>query len=49
MEIETVRRLGSHMLFVARVVRDERRSDGPQFFMIHGLYQCWRQSVGRVL
>jgi flavin reductase (DIM6/NTAB) family NADH-FMN oxidoreductase RutF len=49
MEIEAVRQLGSHTLFVARIIRDERRSDSPQFFMIHGLYQAWRRSTGRVL
>ncbi|HTB15647.1 MAG TPA: flavin reductase [Bryobacteraceae bacterium] len=48
MEIEAVRQLGSHTLFVARIIRDERRSDSPQFFMIHGLYQAWRHSTSRV-
>jgi len=48
MEVEAVRKLGSHTLFVARVIRDERWSDSPQFFMIHGLYQSWRRSTGRV-
>jgi flavin reductase (DIM6/NTAB) family NADH-FMN oxidoreductase RutF len=48
MEIEAVRKLGSHTLFVARIVHDGRRSEGPQFFMIHGLYQAWRRSAGRV-
>ena len=47
MEIESVRKLGSHTLFVARILSDERRSDSPQFFMIHGLYQAWRRSHGR--
>jgi flavin reductase (DIM6/NTAB) family NADH-FMN oxidoreductase RutF len=42
MQIESTRNLGSHTFFVARIVRDERRSDGPQFFMIHGIYQSWR-------
>jgi hypothetical protein len=42
MEIEAVRRLGSHTVFVARVVHEERCSDGLQFFMIHGIYQAWR-------
>ena len=42
MEIETVRRLGSHTVFVARIVHEERCSDGLQFFMIHGIYQAWR-------
>jgi flavin reductase (DIM6/NTAB) family NADH-FMN oxidoreductase RutF len=42
MEIEHVRRLGSHTVFVARIVHEERCSDGLQFFMIHGIYQAWR-------
>jgi flavin reductase (DIM6/NTAB) family NADH-FMN oxidoreductase RutF len=41
-QIETTRNLGSHTFFVARVIRDERRSDGAQFFMVHGIYQSWR-------
>lgn len=45
MEIEAVRQLGSHTFFVARIVHDEHRSDSEQFFMIHGLYQAWRQSL----
>jgi flavin reductase (DIM6/NTAB) family NADH-FMN oxidoreductase RutF len=40
MEIEAVRQLGTHTLFVARVVNDERRAAGPQFSMIHGIYQA---------
>jgi len=44
LEIETIRKLGSHTLFIARILRDERWSDSPQFFMIHGLFQVWRQS-----
>jgi flavin reductase (DIM6/NTAB) family NADH-FMN oxidoreductase RutF len=42
MEIESVRRLGSHTVFVARIVHEERRREGLQFFMIHGIYQAWR-------
>jgi hypothetical protein len=49
MEIEAVRNLGSHTLFVARIIRDESWSDTPQFFMIHGLYQAWRRNAGRVV
>jgi flavin reductase (DIM6/NTAB) family NADH-FMN oxidoreductase RutF len=48
MEIEAIRKLGSHTLFVARIIRDESWSDSPQFFMIHGLYQEWRRNMGRV-
>ncbi|HEY2843046.1 MAG TPA: flavin reductase, partial [Bryobacteraceae bacterium] len=42
MEIEGMRRLGSHTVFAARVVHEERCSDDPQFFMIHGIYHAWR-------
>ncbi len=42
LQIETTRNLGSHTFFVARVIRDERRGEGDQFFMIHGIYQSWR-------
>jgi flavin reductase (DIM6/NTAB) family NADH-FMN oxidoreductase RutF len=43
LQVETVRNLGSHTLFVARVVHDEQLADGPQFFLIHGMYQAWRE------
>jgi flavin reductase (DIM6/NTAB) family NADH-FMN oxidoreductase RutF len=43
MEIETVRRLGSHTLLVATVVEDQPWDDGLQLFQIHGFYQAWRQ------
>jgi flavin reductase (DIM6/NTAB) family NADH-FMN oxidoreductase RutF len=42
LHIETIRNLGSHTFFVARVIRDERRGEGQQFSMIHGVYQVWR-------
>ena len=42
MEIEAVRRLGSHTVFAARIVHEERCAEGLQFFMIHGIYQAWR-------
>jgi flavin reductase (DIM6/NTAB) family NADH-FMN oxidoreductase RutF len=46
LQLETTRNLGSHTLFVARVVRDERRARGEQFFMVHGIYQSWRLTHG---
>jgi flavin reductase (DIM6/NTAB) family NADH-FMN oxidoreductase RutF len=46
MEIESVHQVGSHSLFVARVVSDERRSDGPEFSVVHGFYQMWRLRNG---
>jgi len=42
MEIEAVRKLGSHTLFFARLIRDERLSNDSQFCMVHGIYQAWR-------
>ena len=46
LEIDTIRRLGSHTLFFGRVVHDERLRNEPQFCMIHGIYQAWRLSQG---
>jgi len=45
LEVESVRAVGSHRLFVARVLGDERKSDAPQFFVVHGIYQSWRQRM----
>ena len=46
LQIETTRNLGSHTLFVSRVVRDECCGAGEQFFMVHGIYQSWRLTHG---
>jgi len=46
LQLETTRNLGSHTLFVSRVVGDERRAAGEQFFMVHGIYQSWRLTHG---
>jgi flavin reductase (DIM6/NTAB) family NADH-FMN oxidoreductase RutF len=46
LELETTRNLGSHTLFISRVVGDERRAGGEQFFMVHGIYQSWRLRSG---
>jgi flavin reductase (DIM6/NTAB) family NADH-FMN oxidoreductase RutF len=43
MQIEAVRTLGSHTLFLARTVQDQRWADGLQLFFVHGFYQTWRQ------
>lgn len=40
--VEQVHKLGSHTLFVARILSDEPRSDFPQAHAIHGFYQYWR-------
>ena len=46
MEIESVNRVGSHSLFVARVLSDERLAGGDEFSVIHGFYQAWRMRQG---
>src|SRR5439155_18480055 len=42
LEIETVRSMGSHKLFLAKTIEDQCRADGLQLFLIHGFYQAWR-------
>jgi flavin reductase (DIM6/NTAB) family NADH-FMN oxidoreductase RutF len=46
MEIESVHKVGSHSLFVARTISDERRAGGPEFSVVHGFYQSWRLRHG---
>jgi hypothetical protein len=42
MEVEMMRKLGSHLFFVGRIVRDERLAEGLEWCVIHGHYQTWR-------
>jgi flavin reductase (DIM6/NTAB) family NADH-FMN oxidoreductase RutF len=42
MQIEAVRTVGSHKLFLASTVSDQQRGEGLQLFFIHGFYQTWR-------
>jgi flavin reductase (DIM6/NTAB) family NADH-FMN oxidoreductase RutF len=49
MQIESVRRIGSHKLFVARILRDERCWEGLEFFVVHGIYQACRERSQRVV
>ncbi|MBO0910451.1 MAG: hypothetical protein J2P13_01555 [Acidobacteria bacterium] len=42
MLIEKVRDLGSHKLFLARIVEDQRWVEGPQLFHVHGIYHSRR-------
>jgi flavin reductase (DIM6/NTAB) family NADH-FMN oxidoreductase RutF len=44
LKVHTVRPLGSHTFFVARLVGEEVYTDGPEFCMIHGLYEARRRS-----
>jgi len=46
MNVEAVQKLGSHILFIARTVRDETLVNGQQFFLAHGTYHAWRQRHG---
>jgi hypothetical protein len=39
LEVEAVEELGSHTFFVARVFGEEMYASGPNFFMIHGIYE----------
>jgi hypothetical protein len=41
MQVEEFRHLGSHTLFVAKKLVEERLADGPQLFMAHGMYKAW--------
>jgi hypothetical protein len=43
MQIEAVRPMGSHKLFVCNILEDRSYAFGLQLFVIHGLYQVWRQ------
>ncbi|MGB6687463.1 MAG: hypothetical protein WBE76_06440 [Terracidiphilus sp.] len=42
LKVEQVERIGSHTLFIARVLSDEARFDEPQIHIVHGFYQHWR-------
>jgi len=42
LEIKSVRAIGSHRFFIARIIREDRFFDGLEFCSIHGFYQSWR-------
>lgn len=42
LQVEQIRKIGSHTLFIARIISHETFSDDPQVHMIHGFYQYWR-------
>ena len=42
LEVESVRKMGSHNFFVARVVSDERSGESDELHALHGFYQAWR-------
>ena len=45
LQIEAVHKLGSHSLFIARIVAQETLSVGPQLFHVHGFYLARRQQA----
>jgi flavin reductase (DIM6/NTAB) family NADH-FMN oxidoreductase RutF len=47
LRVREVRRLGSHTFFVAKIVGDECLTDGPAYYMIHGMYEAWRRRTGK--
>ncbi len=42
MEVRKVRSIGSHIFFLARIIRDETFSKSLGLCVIHGFYQAWR-------
>ena len=40
--VKKIHRTGSHTLFVAEIVSDQRYSEIPSLHVIHGFYQAWR-------
>jgi flavin reductase (DIM6/NTAB) family NADH-FMN oxidoreductase RutF len=42
MEVEELRRIGSHTFFVARIISDETFARSEAVCAIHGFYQAWR-------
>jgi flavin reductase (DIM6/NTAB) family NADH-FMN oxidoreductase RutF len=42
MDIKSVRRLGSHTFFIARIICDETFSEELGLYVVHGFYQAWR-------
>jgi hypothetical protein len=42
MKVEQVHKLGSHTLFLTRILSDEWHSNASQVHLVHGFYQHWR-------
>lgn len=47
MQIEAIRPMGSHKLFICNTLEDRFYASALQLFVIHGLYQFWRQRARR--
>lgn len=48
MDVHTIQRVGSHTLFVARVVARASLADGLELFMAHGMYEASQRRHARV-
>jgi flavin reductase (DIM6/NTAB) family NADH-FMN oxidoreductase RutF len=42
LKVEQIHKIGSHTLFIARIISDESFSSELQVHLIHGFYQHWR-------
>ena len=42
MQVAEVHHIGSHSLFIARLIHDQRFSHGLEMFVVHGIYQAAR-------
>jgi flavin reductase (DIM6/NTAB) family NADH-FMN oxidoreductase RutF len=42
LKVDRVHKIGSHTLFIARIISDEWHWDDPQVHIVHGFYQHWR-------
>jgi hypothetical protein len=47
LELVKVHRIGSHRLFIARIIHDEIQAGGPQACTVHGFYPFWRTKGDR--
>jgi flavin reductase (DIM6/NTAB) family NADH-FMN oxidoreductase RutF len=42
MKVDQVHKIGSHTLFIARIISDNWHRNQPQVHIVHGFYQHWR-------
>jgi flavin reductase (DIM6/NTAB) family NADH-FMN oxidoreductase RutF len=49
MQVEEVRDLGSHTLFVAKKLAEQRLAEGPELFLAHGMYKAWLHRAKRAV
>jgi flavin reductase (DIM6/NTAB) family NADH-FMN oxidoreductase RutF len=45
LEVVQSRNMGSHRLFICKLVEEHGIADGPQFFQAHGFYEEWRRQA----